>query len=130
MSFIAEARQAGKPFFLYLPHNAPHFPLMAPAELIAKHRGKYKAGWDKLREERDRRQIKMRLIDARETLSPREPDTPAWDSLSDEAKDRFDHLMAVYSATIEGIDISVGVLVKGLKDRGILDNTMILFLSD
>ena len=46
LKFIDEARQANKPFFLYLPHNAPHFPLMAPAELIAKYRGKYKAGWD------------------------------------------------------------------------------------
>jgi arylsulfatase A-like enzyme len=132
LKFIDEARRANKPFFLYLPHNAPHFPLMAPPELIAKHRGRYRAGWDKLREERYRRQIKMGLIDAKakEKLSHREADSPAWDSLSDEAKDRFDHLMAVYAAMIEGIDISVGALVKGLRDRGILNNTMILFLSD
>ena len=56
LKFIDEARQAGKPFFLYLPHNAPHFPLMAPAELIAKYRGKYKAGWDRLRQARYQRQ--------------------------------------------------------------------------
>jgi arylsulfatase A-like enzyme len=130
LKFIDEARQANKPFFLYLPHNAPHFPLMAPQELIARHRGKYKAGWDKLREERHRRQIKMGLIDAKLKLGPREPTTPSWDSLSNEAKDRFDHLMAVYAAMIEGIDTSLGVLVKGLKARGIFDNTMILFLSD
>ena len=49
LKFIDEARKANKPFFLYLPYNAPHFPLMAPAELIAKHRGRYKAGWDRLR---------------------------------------------------------------------------------
>ncbi len=130
LKFIDEARQASKPFFLYLPHNAPHFPLMAPQELIATHRGKYKAGWDRLREERHRRQTRMGLIDAKLPLSPRESDSPPWDSLSDEAKDRFDHLMAVYAAMIEGIDTSVGRLVKGLEARGILDNTMILFLSD
>ena len=130
LKFVDEARKANKPFFLYLPYNAPHFPLMAPAELIAKHRGKYKAGWDRLREARYRRQITMGLIDARWPLSPREPDSPAWESLSDEAKDRFDHLMAVYAAMIEAIDTSVGVLVKGLEAQGALDNTLILFLSD
>jgi arylsulfatase len=130
LKFIDEARETGKPFFLYLPHNAPHFPLMAPQELIAKHRGKYKAGWDRLREARYRRQIQMGLIDAGWPLAPREPDTPAWDSLSDETKDRFDQLMSVYAAMIEAIDTSVGVLVRGLESRGLLDNTLILFLSD
>ena len=130
LGFIDEARKANKPFFLYLPFNAPHFPLMAPAELIAKHRGKYKAGWDRLREARYRRQIKLGVIDAKWPLSAREADSPAWESLSDEAKDRFDHLMAVYAAMIEAIDTSIGTLVKGLQARGALDNTMILFLSD
>ncbi len=130
LKFVDEARAAKKPFFLYLPHNAPHFPLMAPAELIAKYRGKYKAGWDRLREARYRRQIKMGVIDRRWPLSPREPESPAWDSLSDDSKDRFDHLMAVYAAMIEAIDTSVGMLVEGLEARGMLDDTLILFLSD
>jgi arylsulfatase A-like enzyme len=130
LKFIDEARKANKPFFLYLAHNAPHFPLMAPAELIAKHRGQYKAGWDSLRNARYRRQIKIGLIDAAWALSPREADSPAWESLSDEAKDRFDHLMAVYAAMVEAIDTSVGVLVNGLETRGALDNTLIMFMSD
>ena len=114
LRFIDDARKANKPFFLYLPYNAPHFPLMAPAELIARHRGRYKAGWDR------RRQIAMGLIDGRWPLSPRDPASPAWDSLTDDAKDRFDHLMAVYSAMIEAIDTSIGRLVKGLEARGAL----------
>ena len=130
LKFIDEARQAGKPFFLYLPHNAPHFPLMAPAELIAKYRGKYKAGWDRLRQARYQRQIQKGLIDPKWPLSPREPDVAAWDSLSDEQKDRFDQLMSVYAAMIEAIDTSVGTLVRGLKSRGLLDNTLIFFMSD
>ena len=130
LKFIDAARAANKPFFLYLPYNAPHFPLMAPAELIAKHRGKYRAGWDRLRDARYRRQIEMGLVDARWPLSAREAESPAWDSLPDEAKDRFDHLMAVYAAMVESIDANVGELVAGLKARGILDDTMIIFLSD
>ena len=54
LKFIDEAREAKQAVLPYLPHNAPHFPLMAPPELIAKYRGKYKAGWDRLREERYR----------------------------------------------------------------------------
>ncbi len=130
LKFVDEAQKANKPFFLYLPHNAPHFPLMAPQELIAKYRGKYKAGWDRLHEERYRRQIKMGLIDAKWPLSPRGTESPAWDSLSDAEKERFDHLMAVYAAMIEAIDTSVGTLVRGLQSRGALDNTLILFMSD
>jgi arylsulfatase len=130
LKFIDEARAANKPFFLYLPYNAPHFPLMAPADLIAKHRGKYKVGWDQLRAARYRRQIRMGLIDAKWPLSAREAESPAWESLSEEAKDRFDHLMAVYAAMVEAIDTNVGKLVKGLEARGVRDNTMILFLSD
>ncbi len=130
LKFVDEVQKAKKPFFLYLPHNAPHFPLMAPQELITKYRGKYKADWDRLREERYRRQIKMGLIDARWPLSPREAESPAWNSLSAEEQERIDHLMAVYAAIIEAIDTSVGALMKGLQARGAFDNTLILFLSD
>ena len=130
LKFVDDARAAGRPFFLYIPHNAPHFPLMAPADLIAKYRGEYRAGWDSLRAERYRRQVASGLIDRRWPLSPRESESPAWSSLSSEAQDRFDHLMAVYAAMIEAIDISVGRLVAGLEARKVLDNTLIVFLSD
>jgi arylsulfatase len=88
------------------------------------------AGWDRLRDARYRRQLEMGLIDRRWRLSPREAESPAWDSLPDPEKDRFDHLMAVYAAMVEAIDISVGTLVKGLQARGVFDDTLILFLSD
>jgi arylsulfatase len=130
LKFIDDARKADKPFFLYLPYNAPHFPLMAPAEVIAKHRGRYKAGWDRLREARYQRQIAMGLVDRRWPLSPRDPSSPAWASLTGDTKDRSDHLMAVYAAMVEAIDTSIGRLVTGLKARGVLDDTLILFLSD
>lgn len=130
LKFIDEAMQEKKPFFLYLAHCAPHFPLMAPQKDIARYRGKYMAGWDKLREERYRRQIEMGLIDPKWPLSKRPPDSPAWDSLSSDQQQRYDHMMAIYAAMIDCMDRSVGTLVDGLRKRGILDDTLILFLSD
>src|SRR4029079_9642611 len=63
-------------------------------------------------------------------LSPRPEDVKAWDDLTPEEQDRFDHMMAIYAAMIEHIDNNVGKLVDHLKERGELDNTLIFFLSD
>lgn len=130
LQFIDEARAAKKPFFLYLAHNAPHFPLMAPREEIEKFRGKYKAGWDALRQARHERQIQKGIVDRRWPLTERPADTPAWASLSAAEQDRYDHLMAIYAATVHCMDRAVGRLVDGLAERGVLENTLILFLSD
>lgn len=128
--FIDEARAAQKPFFLYLAHNAPHFPLQAPPEDIARFRDKYKIGWDKLRQERHARQIEMGIVDKAWPLSPRPSEVQAWETLTSQEQDRFDHIMAIYAAVVSHMDASVGRLVAALKDRGELDNTLIFFLSD
>jgi arylsulfatase A-like enzyme len=130
MKFIDEALDAKKPFFLYLAYNAPHFPLQAPADEIARFRGKYKIGWDKLREQRNARQKELGVVDTSWPLSPRPDRVKAWETLTDTEKDRFDNIMAIYAACVAHIDTDVGRLVAGLKQRGVLDNTLILFLSD
>jgi arylsulfatase A-like enzyme len=130
MKFIDEARAEKKPFFLYLAQCAPHFPLMAPDEEIAKYRGKYKAGWEKLRQERHKRQIEAGIVDERWPLSPVPENLPKWDELSAEDQDRYDHMMAIYAAMIDRIDQNVGKLVAHLKEAGELDNTIIFFMSD
>ena len=130
LKFVDDAKQQQKPFFLYFAHGAPHFPLKAPAEVIAKYRGKYKAGWDKLRLARHAKQIELGLVDPKWPLSPRPEEVAAWDSLSPEDQDRFDHMMATYAAMLDCVDQSVGRMVAGLKERGMLDDTLILFLSD
>ncbi len=130
LRFIDEARAEKKPFLLYLAHNAPHFPLQAPADEIARFRGKFRDGWDKLREARYARQVAMGLIDKSWPLTPRPPEVPAWASLTAEQQDRYDHMMAIFAAALSHVDTAVGRLVAGLRERGELDNTLILFLSD
>ena len=129
LKFVDEGDKS-KPFFLYLAFNAPHFPLMAPADEIAKFRGKYKIGWDKLREQRRARQIELGIVDKAWPLAPRPPEVKAWDTLTPEEQDRFDHIMAIYAAVVAHIDTAVGRFVEALRQRGALDNTLILFLSD
>jgi len=130
LQFIEESLTAKKPFFLYLAYNAPHFPLQAPAADIAKYRGKYMAGWDKLREQRYEKQIRLGIIDKAWPLSPRLDDVKAWDSLTPAEQDCFDQIMAVYAACVDHMDQAVGRVVADLRRRGVLDNTLILFLSD
>lgn len=130
IEFIDEAIEAKKPFFWYLAHVAPHFPCMAPEATIAKYRGKYMAGWDKLREARYARQIESGLIDPQWELEPRPQEIPAWDSLSRDEKVRYDDMMAIYAAMIEEVDKNIGKLINALGEREQLENTLILFLSD
>ena len=130
MKFIEEARTEKRPFFLYLAHVAPHFPLMAPEEDVARFRGQYLAGWEQLRQERLKRQVEMGIVEKNVAL----PDLPAsadrWSKLSQKERERFDSMMAVYAAAISRVDRSVGDLVAHLKRTEQLDNTVILFLSD
>jgi arylsulfatase len=130
LKFIDEARAEKKPFFLYLAQGAAHFPLRAPEEIIARYRGKYMAGWDQLREQRYAKQKQLGIIDPKWPLALRPADSPAWDTRAGDRKKRFDEMMAVYAAMIDRIDFAVGTLVAGLRERGELDNTLILFLSD
>ena len=130
LKFVDEALAVKKPFFLYIAQGAVHFPLRAPAETIAKYRGRYserlgRAPQPALRETACSRADRSEL-DAR----PAPPEVPAWDSRPVDRQKRFDEIMAVYAAMIERIDMALGALVDGLERRKVLDNTLILFLSD
>lgn len=125
-----ESDRKQDPFFLYLAYTAPHWPLQAFEEDIARYRGKYKLGWDELRKHRYQKQIDIGLIDPKWPLSPRAEKVPAWDSLSAEKQDEMDLKMAVYAAMVDRVDQRVGSLVQELKDRNVFENTLIIFLSD
>jgi arylsulfatase len=129
--FLKEERDGKKrPSFLYLAYTAPHWPLQAFEDDVARYRGKYGMGWDKLRRQRHKRQVELGLIDPKWKLSPRTPGIPDWDSLDDSKKDEMDLKMAVYAAMVDRVDQNIGKLVAFLKESGMYDDTLILFLSD
>jgi len=130
LKFVDEALAAKQPFYLHLCHNAPHFPLQAPEAEIAKFRGKYKAGWDAIGDARYARQLEMGLIEKTWRKSPRPPTVKSWEDQTPQEQDRFDQIMAVYAATVHRMDKSIGDLVAGLQQRGVFDNTLLLFMSD
>jgi len=120
----------GVPFFLYVAYTAPHWPLHAKPEDIAKYKGTYMQGWDVLREQRHKRMIDMGIVDETWSLTPRDSDVQPWDKLDDVEKEEMDMRMAVYAAQIDCMDQGIGRIVATLDDAGQLDNTLIMFLSD
>jgi arylsulfatase A-like enzyme len=118
------------PFFLYLAFTAPHWPIQAHDEDIAKYLGRYDGGWDQLRQQRYQRQLELGLIDPKWQLSPRDPAVPPWDNVPPERKADLALRMTVYAAMIDRIDQNIGKLVATLKQLDRFDNTLILFLSD
>jgi arylsulfatase A-like enzyme len=141
MDFLDDARTTpDQPWFLYLAYNAPHFPLHARPEDIAKYRNRYATGWDLLRQERLARMKQLRLVTGSTRLSPRSQFTnhgetvtaenPAWDSLPEDRRADLAMRMAIYAAMIDRMDQNIGRVTADLRARGELDNTLILFLSD
>ncbi len=130
LKFIDEAQAAKKPFYLHLCYNAPHFPLQAPAEDIARMRGKYTAGWGAVGDARYARELELGLIDKAWAKSPRPAPVKEWSDVPSAEQERFDHIMATYAACVSHMDKAVGDLVAGLKQRGVFENTLILFMSD
>lgn len=118
------------PFFMYVAHTAPHWPLHAKPEDIAKYKGRYDKGWDQLRRARFARQVEMGIFDPeRMTLPPLEPGEN-WDSLSKEDQAWQAAKMEVHAAMVDRIDQSVGRIVAALEETGSLDDTIIMIMSD
>jgi arylsulfatase len=133
VEFLEQAKSAApdKPFFLYLAYNAPHWPLHARDETIAKYRGKYADGWQATRERRYARMRELGVIGDAVALSPmdRGKQKP-WNELSDAERKEWDLRMAVYAAMVEELDRGVGRVIEALDRIGAADNTLLVFTSD
>ncbi len=125
---FVEKHQA-EPYFLYVPHVAPHFPLQAKAADIEQFRGKYRAGYAEIQRQRLARMKQLGLISAKVVL-PKNDLQEAWDKLSAAEKDTADWEMTTYAAQIKCLDDGIGRLIKKLETTGQLERTLVLFLSD
>ena len=137
------------PFFLYIAYTAPHFPLQALEEDINAYEGKYKKGWDEIRTQRYENQKKLGIIksslseidrtekppyifeDAYRSLGNSEINQAlSWNSLNDEQKNFQQKKMEIYAAMINRIDKEIGRLIFDLNKKKLLNDTIIIFLSD
>jgi arylsulfatase A-like enzyme len=117
-----------KPFFLYVAHTAPHWPLHAREADIRKYEKVYADGWERLRETRLKRMIEMGIVDPSTTLPPREPESTAWADAPNKAWEA--RRMAVYAAQIDRMDQGIGKILAALDETKQADNTIVVFLSD
>ena len=120
----------GKPFFHYLPYTAPHYPLHAKPEDIAKYKGKYAEGWDVLRQKRLARQKELGLIDENWAIEARDSLARPWEEGKSSDLEWEQLRMEVYAAMVDNVDQNIGRLMEVLDEVGEGDNTLILFLSD
>ncbi len=128
IDYINDATEKKKPFFLYLAYTAPHDPLMAWPEDIAKYKGKYNLGYKHIREARYNKQLKQGLIDKYYTLS--EPTFKPWNKLTSGEKEFESKKMEVYAAMVDRMDQNIGRILDELKRLDQLENSIILFVSD
>jgi arylsulfatase len=128
IAMIDETAAKQKPFFLYLAHAAPHWPLHAHEEEIARYDQTYKKGWDSIRTARHEEMVARGVLQHKWEISPRDTAAPAWGDVK--ASDWEASRMAVYAAMIDRLDQSIGRVLARLKQLEIYDDTLILFLSD
>ncbi len=117
-----------EPFFLYVSYTAPHWPLHAREEDIEKYKGRFKEGWDFLREKRLARQVEMGIIKKEWELSERNSRASAWEDVKH--KEWQQRRMEVYAAQIDRMDQGVGNVFRTLENTELMEDTVIIFLSD
>ena len=128
VGMMEESTLLEKPFFLYLAHAAPHWPMHAHEEDIARYEGAYNKGWDAIRTARHEQMLSRGVLQHRWAISPRDADAPAWSDAKH--RDWEASRMAVYAAMVDRMDQSIGRVLQALKRLGQHDDTLILFLSD
>lgn len=128
IEMLEESVRLDAPFFLYLAHAAPHWPMHAHEEDIARYEGVYDKGWDTVRTARHEEMLSRDVLQHRWRISPRDPQAPAWNDVAHRGWEAS--RMAVYAAMVDRMDQCIGRVVQSLKRLGQHANTVIMFLSD
>ena len=118
-----------KPWVTYYAPGTAHAPHHAPKDWIAKFKGKFDMGWDKMREETLARQKALGIVPPSTQLTPRPKDVQAWDSLDADHKKVYAHMMEVYAAALSYCDTQMGRILDALEDMGELDNTLVIYIQ-
>ncbi|MEM7001699.1 MAG: arylsulfatase [Pseudomonadota bacterium] len=129
LEYLAEGR-ADQPFFAYLSYTAPHWPLQAPQASIDKYNGVYDAGWEVLRDARLKGAKDQGVVPATAQAVTYEPGVQAWAEQNDQQRTLEARRMQVYAAMIDDVDKAVARVLAYLADRGQLDNTLVVVMSD
>jgi arylsulfatase len=132
LSFLEQHQQRDdeQPFFAYLSYTAPHYPLQAPDEDIARYSGVYEQGYESIRRQRLQEMKRRGIVANNIEAAPGHPAWPAWSELSDTQKAFEVRRMEVYAAMVEVMDRQIGRVLEALRRSGELDNTLIVFMSD
>ena len=117
-----------KPFFIYFAPGATHAPHQVPKEWIAKYKGKFDQGWDRLREETLARQIKLGVVPAGTKLAPKPEAIKDWATLSADERKLFARQMEVFAGFGEYADTEAGRLIEAIKATGQFDNTLVFYI--
>lgn len=117
-----------KPFFIYFAPGATHAPHHVPKDWIARWKGKFDEGWDKLREQILARQLEKGIVPKGSQLAPKPKAIPDWDTLSADEKTLFAHQAAVFAGYVEMTDHEIGRVVEAIEETGQLDNTLIFLV--
>lgn len=124
------AFRAGQPFFLQLAFAATHAPFQVPRKYIDPYVSVFAKGWDQTRADRLRRQQELGVTPPDAVLTERDPAVPAWEKLSDAERLLFTHLQAAFAGFLEHADAQLGRLINVLGRLGVLDNTVVMVMSD
>ena len=130
IDFIDSNTGDGQPFFAFAAYTSPHWPLQVPDEYLDLYAGRYDAGYDVLRQERLESLQQAEIVPAGTGLPPRNDAVTPWHELSAEQKRRESRKMELYAAMVDNLDDHVGRLLQHLRDTGLLDNTLVVFMSD
>jgi arylsulfatase len=129
ISYIDDSQSDGRPFFVYAAYTSPHWPLQAPEDFIDRYAGQYAEGFDAIRARRIDRARELGVIPDLDAPLP-EWVGPSWDQLNPAARADYARKMEIYAAMVENLDYHVGRLISHLENTSLLDNTVILFMSD
>lgn len=130
IEYINSNKEDKKPFFAFAAFTSPHWPLQVDEKYWKKYEGRYDVGYEKLKEIRLESLKKVGMIPEDAVLPPSHEKVKPWNSLSANEKKKESRKMELYAGMVDNLDYNIGRLIQYLKDNGLYENTLIVFMSD